>query len=98
MINQVDALYDPLNRNKTMSFSSENIAELNLLLAFDLSTTRAGIKIHTSAEPATKDAARSLFDKGFTSQIDGGYLTSSGITAAEHVQSLFMSLNPSAIK
>ncbi len=81
-----------------MSFSSDNIAELNLLLAFDLSTSRAGIKIHKTANSAAKAAARSLYEKGFTSQIDGGYLTSSGITAAEHVQSLFMSLNPSVKK
>ena len=81
-----------------MSFTSENIAELNLLLAFDLSTTRAGIKIHKAAEPDTKEAAGRLFEKGFISQVDGGYLTSSGINAAEHAQSLFMSLNPSAIK
>ncbi|MDW3094822.1 MAG: TIGR02647 family protein [Gammaproteobacteria bacterium] len=80
-----------------MSFSSENIAELNLLLAFDLSTSRVGIKIHKTASSATKAAASSLFDKGFTSQVDGGYLTSSGITAAEHAQSLFMSLNPSVL-
>lgn len=80
-----------------MSFSSENIAELNLLLAFDLSTSRAGIKIHKTASAETKAAACSLFDKGFTSQVDGGYLTSSGITAAEHAQSLYMSLNPSAL-
>jgi uncharacterized protein (TIGR02647 family) len=81
-----------------MTLSSENIAELNLLLAFDLSTTRAGIKIHKTADSAAQDAARSLFDKGFISQIDGGYLTTSGITAAEHVQSLFVSLNPSTAK
>ncbi len=78
-----------------MSFSTENFAELNLLLAFDLSTTRAGIKIHKTASTEAKSAACSLFDKGFISQVDGGYLTSSGITAAEHAQSLFMSLNPS---
>jgi uncharacterized protein (TIGR02647 family) len=81
-----------------MTLSSENIAELNLLLAFDLSTTRAGIKIHKTADSAAQDAARSLFDKGFISQIDGGYLTTSGITAAEYVQSLFVSLNPSTAK
>ncbi len=81
-----------------MSFSPENIAELNLLLAFDLSTTRAGIKIHKTANSDVKSAASSLYDKGFISQVDGGYLTSSGMTAAEHVQSLFMSLNPSTIK
>tara|TARA_R110002096_G_scaffold78934_10_gene185508 strand:+ start:196 stop:441 length:246 start_codon:yes stop_codon:yes gene_type:complete len=81
-----------------MTFTSENVAELNLLLTFDLSTMRAGIKIHKTADPATKAAAQSLYDKGFASQVDGGYLTSSGITAAEHAQSLYMSLNPVAIK
>ncbi|MFK7793991.1 MAG: TIGR02647 family protein [Gammaproteobacteria bacterium] len=81
-----------------MTFSSDNIAELNLLLAFDLSTSRAGIKIHKTADSTAQEAARRLFDKGFTSQIDGGYLTSSGITAAEHVQSLYMSLNSTTVK
>ena len=47
-----------------MTFSSENIAELNLLLAFDLTTSRAGIKIHKTADAATKAAAHVCMKKG----------------------------------
>lgn len=76
-----------------MSFSKENIAELDLLLLFDLSTSQAGIKIHKTAKPSAVEAAHRLFEKGFITQEDGGYLTSLGITAAEHAQSLFTELN-----
>lgn len=76
-----------------MSFTSENIAELDLLLLFDLSTSQAGIKIHKTASSSSIAAARRLFEKGFISQEDGGYLTSLGITAAEHAHSLFTELN-----
>ena len=79
-----------------MSFTAENIAELNLLLTFDLSTSRTGIKIHKTAKPEAKAAAQSLHEKGLISQTDGGYLTNFGISAAEHAQSLFMSLNKPA--
>ena len=79
-----------------MSFTVENIAELNLLLAFDLSASRTGIKIHKTAKPEAKVAAQSLHKKGLISQIDGGYLTNFGISAAEHAQSLFMSLKTPA--
>lgn len=76
-----------------MSFTPENIAELDLLLLYDLSTSRAGIKIHGDAKDSVKEAARRLFEKGFISQEDGGYLTTFGITTAEHAQALMMSLN-----
>lgn len=76
-----------------MSCTPENIAELDLLLLFDLSTSQAGIKIHKTAKPSAIAAARSLFEKGFITQEDGGYLTNLGITAAEHAQSLFTLLN-----
>lgn len=76
-----------------MSCTPENIAELDLLLLFDLSTSQAGIKIHKTAKPSAITAARSLFEKGFITQEDGGYLTNLGITAAEHAQSLFTLLN-----
>ncbi|MBL1433265.1 MAG: TIGR02647 family protein [Gammaproteobacteria bacterium] len=76
-----------------MSFTSENVAELDLLLLFDLSTLQAGIKVHKTATPSAAAAALGLFEKGFITQEDGGYLTSLGITAAEHAQSLFAELN-----
>lgn len=76
-----------------MAYSVENLAELNILMLFNLSTSLEGIKIHHTAEPAMIAAAQRLFDKGFTTQADGGYLTSLGNTAAEHAQSLFIMLN-----
>ena len=76
-----------------MTHTPEEIAELDLLLLFDLSSAQTGIKIHKTANPASIAAAQSLFKKGLITQVDGGYLTSIGITAAEHVQALFTILN-----
>jgi len=76
-----------------MSFSSENIAELDLLMLFDLSSSQAGLKIHKNAKPEAIVAAQSLFKKRFITQEDGGYLTDLGIDAAEHVQRLFTLIN-----
>jgi len=78
-----------------MSFTQDMIAELDLLLLFDLANSQAGIKLHKSAEPAAIAAAQRLFEKGFISQEDGGYLTNLGFVAAEHAQALFTSLNAS---
>jgi len=76
-----------------MSFTPENIAELELLMLFDLSSSQAGLKIHKTAKPEAIAAAGSLFKKRFITQEDGGYLTDLGIDAAEHAQRLFTLLN-----
>ena len=76
-----------------MSYTPENLAELNVLMLYDLSTNLEGIKIHKTAEPSVIAAAHSLFEKGIITQADGGYLTSLGREAAEHAQSLFTMLN-----
>lgn len=76
-----------------MAYSQENLAELDLFMLYDLSNTQKGIKIHKTAEPARITAAQRLFEKGFITQVDGGYLTSLGIEAAEQAQSLYMMLN-----
>lgn len=76
-----------------MHFTTENMAELDVLLLYDLSTSEQGIKIHHTAEPARIAAAQSLFEKGFITLVDGGYLTSLGLKAAEHAQTLFTMLN-----
>ena len=76
-----------------MHFTTENLAELDVLLLYDLSTTQEGIKIHHTAEPAMITAAQSLFEKGFITLVDGGYLTTLGHKAAEHAQTLFTMLN-----
>ena len=78
-----------------MSFTPENIAEIELLMLFDLSTSQAGIKIHKEAKPDAIAAAQSLFAKGFITQKDGGYLTQLGLVAAEHTQTLATLLNSS---
>ncbi|MDH5599988.1 MAG: TIGR02647 family protein [Gammaproteobacteria bacterium] len=72
-----------------MSYSPELIAELEVLMLFDLSSTQEGIKVHKTAEPEIIAAAKRLHDKGFVTQVDGGYLTSLGTEAAEHGQNLF---------
>jgi len=76
-----------------MSYSPENLAELDVLMLFDLANSLEGIKIHKTAEPAVIDAAQRLFDGGFITQVDGGYLTPLGREAADFAQSLFTMLN-----
>jgi len=76
-----------------MSYTPENLAELNVLTLYDLSTNQEGIKIHKTADPSVIAAAHSLFEKGILTQEDGGYLTSLGREAAEHAQSLSTMLN-----
>lgn len=71
-----------------MSFTPELVAELEILSLFNLGNTQEGLKVHHVAAPSAIAAARRLHDKGLTTQIDGGYLTSLGLEAAEHAQSL----------
>lgn len=76
-----------------MSFTPQNLAELKVLMLFSSPTGLEGIKIHTSAAPELIAAARHLHAEGFTTQVDGGYLTQLGIETAEHAHSLFYLLN-----
>ncbi len=76
-----------------MSYTAENLAEIDILMLYDLSTSQEGIKIHKNADPSAISAAQRLYDKGFITQVDGGYMTSLGRTAAEHAQFLFTMLN-----
>ena len=76
-----------------MSYSAENLAELDVLMLFNSPSSLEGIKIHKTAEPRVIAAARHLFEAGFTTQVDGGYLTAQGIEAAEHAHSLYTLLN-----
>jgi len=79
-----------------MSLTPENIAEIDLLLLFNLSSSQAGIKIHHTAQDEAIAAANRLFEKGFVTQADGGYLTNLGLGAAEHAQALFTLLSASS--
>jgi len=79
---------------ETMRYSEEEIAELNILIYYSLNTNNQGIKIHSNADPEKIVAVQRLFDKGFVTQIDGGYLTDLGREAAEHAQALILMLAP----
>jgi uncharacterized protein (TIGR02647 family) len=76
-----------------MSFTSQNLAELKILMLFNSATGLEGIKIHKDAAPELVDAARKLHADGFITQVDGGYLTQLGIETAEHAHSLCYLLN-----
>jgi len=67
----------------------DEIAEINLLCQFNLANSQEGLKIHQhDADAATVAAAARLFKQGLVTQPDGGYLTSLGLDAAEHSQTL----------
>ncbi len=72
-----------------MLYTPENHAELDVLMLYKSSTALEGIKIHKKAEPSLIVAAQRLFDGGFITRADGGYLTSTGSEAAEHAHLLY---------
>ncbi|MGL6258949.1 TIGR02647 family protein [Vibrio sp. WXL103] len=67
-----------------MKYTPELLAELNLLLQFDLSSAATGIKVHSEASPEMQQAVARLYDKKLCTLPDGGYLTDEGIEVAEH--------------
>lgn len=70
-----------------MAFSPDLVSELSLLALFDGCSSQEGLKVHQhSADPDLVAAAQRLYQKGLTTQTDGGYLTSLGVEAAEHFQ------------
>lgn len=77
-----------------MSFTQEQIDEMDVLIRYRLDTTLEGIKIHKSAGPRIIEATERLYEKGLITQIDGGYLTDLGRETAEHAQSLLLLLAP----
>ena len=77
-----------------MHYSYDQLHELDLLIQFKLDSMQQGIKVHSNAKQETIDAVERLFDKGLVTQIDGGYLTEMGRTAAEHAQALYLLLSP----
>mgnify|MGYP001619919478 CR=1 FL=1 len=78
-----------------MSITPDLIEEMEILALFNLSTTEEGIKVHKSAEPTAIIATKRLHAKGLITQGDGGYLTSLGLGAAEHLQALLTVLKSS---
>ena len=62
-------------------------------MLYKSATNLDGIKIHKTADPSVIAAAERLYEGGFITQIDGGYLTPLGSTAAEYAHLLFDMLN-----
>ena len=81
-------------QGETMHYSKEQIAEIEILIQYNLESTLQGIKVHSNAEKIQVEAVQRLFDKGLVTQIDGGYLTDLGRNAAEHAQALMLILAP----
>ena len=75
-----------------MPYTLEQIAELDILIHYNLESTHQGLKVHSSADAKLVDAVQRLYDKGLVTQRDGGYLTDLGRKAAEHAQALLLML------
>ncbi|QKZ02499.1 TIGR02647 family protein [Pseudomonas eucalypticola] len=71
-----------------MSYTPELVAELEILALFNLDNTQEGLKVHHTATPQAIAAAKRLHDKELITQVDGGYLTSGGLQAAQHARAL----------
>jgi uncharacterized protein (TIGR02647 family) len=69
-----------------MRISDEIVSEIHLLSLFNLASHLEGVKVHHQADASLIGAADRLFQKGLTTQKDGGYLTDLGVEVAEHVQ------------
>ena len=76
-----------------MGYDQALLQELNLLIKFP-DTSMEGLKIHHSADSSVIGAAERLFDKGLTTQKDGGYLTDLGREAAQSSAQLMSFLTP----
>ncbi len=77
-----------------MRYTEEQIAEMDILIHYNLESSLQGIKVHSDANTVQIEAVQRLFDKGLVTQVDGGYLTDLGRTAAEHAQALILMLAP----
>ena len=77
-----------------MSFTQQQMDELDVLIRYRLDTTMEGIKIHHTASPRIIEAAERLYEKGLITQKDGGYLTDLGRETAEHAKALLLLLAP----
>lgn len=77
-----------------MPYSPQQIQEMDVLIRYNLESTQQGIKVHRNANPEVIEAVKRLHEKGMITQVDGGYLTDMGQTAAEHAQTLLLMLAP----
>lgn len=77
-----------------MRYTQQQMAEIDILIRYNLQTTQQGIKVHSNANKEQVEAVQRLYDKGLVTQKDGGYLTDLGRKAAEHAQALILMLAP----
>ena len=77
-----------------MRYTEEQMAEMDILIRYNLQSTHQGIKVHSRANKEQIAAVQRLFDKGLVTAVDGGYLTDLGRKAAEHAQALLLMLAP----
>ncbi len=77
-----------------MRYTQDQMAEIDILIRYNLQTTQQGIKVHSNANLEQVQAVQRLFDKGLVTAVDGGYLTDLGRKAAEHAQALILMLAP----
>jgi len=76
-----------------MQLTDTTTQELNILSLFNQATYQEGLKVHASDASAEDVAAtQRLYEKGLVTQADGGYLTTLGKEAAEHLQDLLLML------
>ena len=72
-----------------MPYTPEQLDELAILALYNLTTSQEGIKVHShTAEASAVAAVERLYQRGFVTQADGGYLTDLGRETAEHAQAL----------
>jgi len=83
-----------MHKGELMRYTQDQMAEIDILIRYNLQTTQQGIKVHSSANVEQVQAVQRLFDKGLVTAIDGGYLTDLGRKAAEHAQALILILAP----
>ena len=69
-----------------MQLNKNLVEEMELLLKFDLSSARVGLKVHSNADVDMIAAAKRLYEKELVEHEDGGFLTTLGHEAAEHLQ------------
>ncbi len=77
-----------------MRYTEDQMAEMDILIRYNLQSTQQGIKVHSRANKEQIQAVQRLFDKGLVTAVDGGYLTDLGRKAAEHAQALLLMLAP----
>jgi uncharacterized protein (TIGR02647 family) len=83
-----------LHKGEIMRYTQQQMAEIDILIRYNLQTTQQGIKVHSNANKEQVEAVQRLYDKGLVTQKDGGYLTDLGRKAAEHAQALILMLAP----